>query len=192
MKVDNREAPFSDAEGGSKAMRDKVRAYEDKSDEADESLRKMEADLKAQYRPKGEAPSAGATAAKVDGKAEARGHQVEGGKGRHDCGSDQNPQFGVLRNHHADRAAEDLRTVRATVRWRTRYGRGAAAGSGSGIHLRFGRRRSVEPGRGCHPGFLQAVAGNDKPAEIPLWAKFGTAAGFGRMDWVAGESADCA
>ncbi len=29
MKVDNREAPFSDAEGGSKAMRDKLRTYED-------------------------------------------------------------------------------------------------------------------------------------------------------------------
>ena len=53
MKVDNREAPFSDVEGGSKAMRDKLRTYEDKSDEADESLRKMEADLEGAVPPQG-------------------------------------------------------------------------------------------------------------------------------------------
>ena len=62
MKVENRDAPFSGAEGGSKAMRDKVRIYEDQSDEADESLRKIEADLRMQYRSKGDAtlPSSGA------------------------------------------------------------------------------------------------------------------------------------
>jgi cytochrome c553 len=49
MKVDNRDAPFSEAEGGSKTMRDKLRTLEDQADEADELLRKMEADLRKQY-----------------------------------------------------------------------------------------------------------------------------------------------
>src|SRR5688572_5079400 len=72
-KVENRDAAFSDAEGGSKPMRDKLRTFEDQADEADESLRKMEADLRTHYRSKTSAAPGDAKGTNDAAKPEPRG-----------------------------------------------------------------------------------------------------------------------
>ena len=119
MKVDNREAPFSDVEGGSKAMRDKLRTYEDKSDEADESLRKMEADLKAQYRPKGEAPTA---ARRPESGWQGRGTRRLHGGAQESQGHSRSPPSRRRRGERQPTLHARLANLwRATVRWPTRY-----------------------------------------------------------------------
>ena len=50
MQVEDRPAPFMEVEGSSKLMKRQMRTLEDEAEEADESLKKLEADLKAQYR----------------------------------------------------------------------------------------------------------------------------------------------
>src|SRR5262245_59822915 len=72
MRIENREAPFSDAEGGSRGMRDRLRSLEDQADEADETLRKMEADLRTQYRQKTEAAQPATKGAQEAAKPEPR------------------------------------------------------------------------------------------------------------------------
>src|SRR5215471_3104100 len=171
MKVDNREAPFSDAEGGSKAMRDKLRKLEDEADEADESLRKMEAELRKQYESKPAAadtksgsPAAGA---KDAGKVEGRGDFMAALKNPKDT-------FFTEAQKSGWRAATDrARQAREIV---ARYRPVAYSVSDvvppqvpelAATYVLAGGELANRGDR-VEPGFLQCLAGNDKPAEIPF------------------------
>jgi len=156
MKIDNREAPFSDAEGGSKAMRDKLRTYEDTSDTADEALRKMEADLRAQYRAK-----------EKDGKVEPKVDFMAALKNPKDT------SFTAEQKAAWRTATDDARQARELA---ARYR--ALAYSVSDVvppqvpdlaatYVLAGGDLSSR-GERVEPGFLQAVAGSDKPAVIPF------------------------
>jgi hypothetical protein len=168
MKMDNREAPFSDAEGGSKKMRDKVRSFEDQADEADEALKKMESELREQYRAKAKPTPAAADLTKPK----------EGEKpGRSDfMAALKNPKDASFTEEQkaAWRAAGDrARQARELV---ARYRPVAYSVSDvvppqvpdlAATYVLAGGDLSSR-GERVEPGFLQAVTGNDKPAEIPF------------------------
>jgi hypothetical protein len=172
MKVDNREAPFSDAEGGSKRMRDKLRTFEDQADAADESLRKMEADLREQYRSQAAASPAAvagtpAAGAKETSKPEPRGDFMAALKNPKDT-------FFTEAQKAAWKAATDrARQARELV---ARYHPVAYSVSDvvppqvpdlAATYVLAGGDLSSR-GERVEPGFLQAVAGSDKTAEIPF------------------------
>jgi hypothetical protein len=167
MKVDNREAPFSDIEGGSKAMRDKLRTYEDKSDEADESLRKMEADLKAQYRPKGEGTPSDAAAPKVDGKSEARVDFMAALKNPKDISFTPEQKAAWRAATDAARQARELMARYRPVAYSVSDVVPPQVPDLASTYVLAGGDLSSR-GDAVTPGFLQAIAGNDKPAEIPF------------------------
>jgi hypothetical protein len=167
MKVDNREAPFSDTEGGSKAMRDKVRTYEDKSDEADESLRKMEADLKAQYRLKGEATPDDATASKVDGKAEPRVDFMAALKNPKDASFTPEQKTAWRAATDAARQARELVARYRPVAYSVSDVVPPQVPDLASTYVLAGGDLSSR-GEAVAPGFLQAVVGTDKSAEIPF------------------------
>jgi hypothetical protein len=171
MKVDNREAPFSDAEGGSKQMRDKLRTLEDRADEADESLRKMESELRAEYQSKtsttAKPDATPAAGTKEAGKAEARGDYMAALKNSKDtsfteaqrtawkAATDRARQARelVARYHPVAYSVSDVVPPQVPDLAATYVLAGGDLGS---------RGERVEP------GFLQAVTGSDKAAEIPF------------------------
>jgi cytochrome c553 len=172
MKVDNREAPFGDTEGGSKKMRDKLRTLEDEADEAEESLRKMESELRKQYQSK---PPA--TADTVSGKSVSGAKEAAKPESRGDfMAALKNPKdaFFTEAQKSAWRAATDhARQAREMV---ARYRPVAYSVSDvvppqvpdlAATYVLAGGELANR-GERVEPGFLQAVVGNDKPAEIPF------------------------
>ncbi len=167
MKVDNREAPFSDAEGGSKPMRDKLRAYEDESDAADQALRKMEDELRAQFRSKPSVTASDSKPANEPGKAEAPADFMAALK---------NPKDNTFTAEQkaAWRTATD--TARRARELVARYRPVAFSVSDvvppqvpdlAATYVLAGGDLGSR-GDSVSPGFLQEVAGSDKPAEIPF------------------------
>jgi Protein of unknown function (DUF1553)/Protein of unknown function (DUF1549) len=170
MKIDNREAAFSDAEGGSKKLRDQVRKLEDEADEADESLRKMEAELRKHYESKpaaADTASGSPAAAKDAGKVEGRGDFMAALKNPKDT-------FFTEAQKSGWRAATDhARQSREMV---ARYRPVAYSVSDvvppqvpelAATYVLAGGELANRGDR-VEPGFLQCLVGNDKPAEIPF------------------------
>lgn len=164
MKVDNREAAFSDTEGGSRKMRDKLRQLEDQADEAEESLHKMESDLRAQYRNR---PAAPAGDAKDGAKAEPPGDFMAALKNLKDT-------FFTAEQKAAWKTATD--GARATREMVARYRPVAFSVSDvvppqvpdlAATYILAGGELGSRGDR-VEPGFLQAVAGSEKPADIPF------------------------
>jgi hypothetical protein len=172
MKVDNREAPFSDAEGGGKNMRDGLRKLEDEADEAEESLRKMEAELRKEYesRPASAAdtPSGSpAVDAKDATKPEARVDFMAALK---------NPKnaFFTEAQKSAWRTATDR--ARQAREMAARYRPVAYSVSDvappqvpelAATYVLAGGELANRGDR-VEPGFLQCLVGNDKPAAVPF------------------------
>jgi hypothetical protein len=171
MKVENREAPFSDAEGGSKAMREKLRTYEDKSDEADEALRKMEAGLRAQYRSQGtaaaSATSGDAKAAKEDGKSEPRPDFMAALKNPKDTSFTPEQKAAWREATDAARQARELMARYRAVAYSVSDVVPPQVPDLASTYVLAGGDLSSR-GEAVTPGFLQAVTGNDKAAEIPF------------------------
>ncbi len=159
MKVENRDAPFSDAEGGSKAMRDKLRTYEDKSDEADEALRKMEAGLRAQYRD--------AKPAKEDGKPEPRPDFMAALKNPKDTSFTAEQKAAWREATDAARQARELVARYHPVAYSVSDVVPPQVPDLAATYVLAGGDLSSR-GESVTPGFLQAVTGNDKPADIPF------------------------
>jgi Protein of unknown function (DUF1553)/Protein of unknown function (DUF1549)/Planctomycete cytochrome C len=172
MKVDNREAPFSDAEGGSKKMRDKLRKLEDEADEAEESVRKMEAELRKQYRSKSAAAADTASGAPAAGAKDAA--KPEGGGDFMAALKNPKDTFFTEGQKSAWRAATDrARQAREMV---PRYRPIAYSVSDvvppqvpelAATYVLAGGELGNR-GERVEPRFLQCVVGNDKPADIPF------------------------
>ncbi len=171
MKVENRDAPFSEAEGGSKAMRDRLRTYEDRSDVADESLRKIEADLRAQYRSQGAASAAAtsgdAKAAKEDGKTEPRPDFMAALKNPKDTSFTAEQKAAWREATDAARQARELVARYRPVAYSVSDVVPPQVPDLAATYVLAGGDLSSR-GEAVTPGFLQAVMGNDKPAEIPF------------------------
>ena len=190
MKVDNREAPFSDAEGGSKAMRDKLRTYED------QVRRGRRVAAQDGGGPEGAVPRQGGSASsRREGRERSRqsraARRLHGGaeeSERHlvHRGAEGGVESGNRRCAPGSRACGALPSGGVLG-----IGRGAAAGSGSGVDLCPGGRRSGEPGRARRARISAGGGGQRQTGRDSVCGrKFGTAAGPGRMDRLAGESAD--
>jgi hypothetical protein len=169
MKVDNREAPFSDSEGGGKAMRDKLRTCEDKSDEADEALRKMETALREQYRSQAPAAPAAnsvdAKTAKEDGKAEPRPDFMAALKNPKDTSFTAEQKAAWRQATDAARQARELVARYRPVAYSVSDVVPPQVPDLAATYVLAGGDLSSR-GESVTPGFLQAVAGNDKPADI--------------------------
>ena len=166
MKMDNREAPFSDAEGGSKAMRDKLRTLEDQlrrgrrvaaqdgGRPAGAVSRQGQTLLTARRRQSGDKPKP----RRLHGGAEeSQGHLVHRASRR--------PR-GERRPTMRARLAS---LWRVTVRWHIRYRTWCRRRFRIWRPPTFWRAAtSSSRGERVEPGFLQAVVGSDKPAEIPF------------------------
>jgi cytochrome c553 len=185
MKVDNREAPFSDAEGGSKSMRDKLRRLEDQADEADESLRKMEADLRTQYRNK-PAATASPAGTKDAAKPEPRGDFMAALKNPKDT-SFTEEQKAVWRaaTDHARQAREIVARYRPIAYAVSDVVPPQVPDLASTYVLAGGDLSSR--GERVEPGFPQAVIGETKGAEIPF---VGGSSGrrLALAEWIASPS----
>ena len=183
MKIDNREAPFSDAEGGSKKMRDKLRTLEDQADDADESLRKMEADLRTQYRAKAPSAPEATKDAKDGAKAEPRGDFMAALKNPKDTSfTEEQKAAWRAATDHSKQAREVVARYRPLAYAVSDVVPPQVPDLASTYVLAGGDLSSR--GERVEAGFPQAVVGESKPAEIPF---VGGSSGrrLALADWIA-------